>query len=225
MATLLTAWSPEILTQVVGVPAPGIKYAVRNAAIKFCEETFLWTIALDRISIVADTKTYDLALPVSQDGQIINIDNVKYKEDGQDDDQFRRLDPISETQRDLIASGSWSFLSSPNPNAYYSDYLNKQLNFYQIPTAASAEGLLVKVNVRPEIDCDDLPDFLYRDYRQQIKDGALGFLFGSKAMPWYDIEKSMYHGALFKDAYADGKQDKITGPTKRPMQVRMRNWI
>ena len=225
MATLLTAWSPEILTQVVGVPVPGIKVAVRNAAIKFCEETLLWTLILDRISIVADTKSYDLALPVSQDGQIINIDNVKYKEDGQADDQFRRLDPISETQRDLIASGSWSFLSSPNPNAYYSDYLNKQLNFYQIPTAASAEGLLVKVNVRPEIDCDDLPDFLYRDYRQQIKHGALSELFGAKAMAWYDIEKGMYHGAMFKDAYADGKQDKITGPTKRPMQVRMRNWI
>ena len=225
MATLLTAWSPEILTQVVGVPAPGIKVAVRNAAIKFCEETLLWTVTLDRISIVADTGTYDLTLPASQDGQIINIDNVKFKENGQDDDQFRRLDPISETQTDLIDSGSWSFLSSSNPNNYYSDFVSKQLNFYQIPSAASANGLLVKVNVRPEIDCEDVPDFLYRDYRQEIKDGALSDLFGSKAMSWYDLEKSMYHRALFKDAYADGKQDKISGPTKRPMQVRMRNWL
>ena len=225
MATLLTAWSPEILTQVVGVPVPGIKVAVRNAAIKFCEETLLWTLTLDRISIVADTGAYDLALPALQDGQIINIDNVKFKENGASDDQFRRLDPISETQRDLVDSGSWSFLSSPNPNAYYSDYLNKQLNFYQIPTVASVEGLLVKVNVRPEIDCDDLPDFLYKDYRQAIKHGALSELFGAKAMAWYDLEKGMYHGAMFKDAYSDGKQDKITGPTKRPMSVRMRNWL
>jgi len=225
MATLLTAWTPEILTQVVGVPAPGIMYAVRNAAIKFCEETLLWTTTLDRISIVADTRTYALTMPVSQDGEIINIDNVKFKEDGQDDDQFRRLDPISETQQDLIDSGSWSFLSSPNPNNYYSGFLNKQLNFYQIPTAASVDGVLVKVNVRPEIDCTDLPDFLYKDYRQQIRHGALEFLFSSKAMAWYDIEKGMYHGAMFKDAYSDGKQDKIAGPTKRPMSVRMRNWL
>ena len=225
MATLLTAWTPEILTQVVGVPAPGIKFAVRNAAIKFCEETLLWTTTLDRISIVAGTGSYALTMPVSQDGEIINIDNVKFKEDGQDDDQFRRLDPISETQQDLIDSGSWSFLSGPNPNNYYSDFLNKQLNFYQIPTVASASGVLVKVNVRPEIDCDDLPDFLYQDYREKIKHGALEFLFGSKAMAWYDIEKSMYHGAMFKDACADGKQDRISGPTKRPMSVRMRNWL
>lgn len=225
MATLLTAWSPEILTQVVGVPAPGIKFAVRNAAIKFCEETLLWTVILDRISIVADTKSYDLALPVSQDGAIIGIDNVRFKENGQSDDQFRRLDPISETQQDLIDTGSWSFLSGPNPSNYYSDFLSKQISFYQIPSVASIEGLLVKVNVRPEIDCDDLPDFLYKDYREAIKHGALSFLFGSKAMPWYDIENSMYHGALFKNAYSDGKQDNITGPTKRPMQVRMRNWV
>ena len=225
MATLLTAWTPEILTQVVGVPAPGIKFAVRKAAIKFCEETLLWTTTLDRISIVADIGTYDLALPVSQDGEIINIDNVKFKENGKADDQFRRLDPISETQQDLIDSGSWSFLSAPNPNNYYSDFLNKQINFYQIPSAASVEGLLVKVNVRPDIDCEDLPDFLYKDYLEKIKHGALESLFGSKAMPWYDIEKSMYHGAMFKDAYADGKQDRITGPTKRPMSVRMRNWL
>jgi len=225
MATLLTAWSPEILTQAVGVPAPGIKYAVRTAAIKFCEETLLWTLTLDRISIVADTGTYGLTLPALQDGQIINIDNVKFKENGASDDQFRRLDPISETQQDLIDSGSWSFLSSPNPQNYYSDFVDKKLNFYQIPSESSVSGLLVKVNVRPEIDCDDLPDFLYRDYRQQIKHGALEILFGSKAMAWYDLEKSMYHGAMFKDAYADGKQDKISGPTKRPMQVRMRNWL
>jgi len=225
MATLLTAWTPEILTQVVGVPAPGIKYAVRTAAIKFCEETYLWTIALDRISIVADTRAYALTLPALQDGQIINIDNVKFKENGASDDQFRRLDPISETQQDLLDNGSWSFLSSPNPNNYYSDFVDKQLNFYQIPTVASVDGVLVKVNVRPEIDCDDLPDFLYRDYRQQIKHGALEVLFGSKAMNWYDIEKSMYHGAMFKDAYSDGKQHKISGPTKRPMAVRMRNWV
>ena len=225
MATLLTAWSPEILTQVVGVPVPGIKFAVRNAAIKFCEETLLWTYTLDRISVVATVGAYALTVPALQHGEVISIDNVKYKQHLQDDDQFRRLDPISETQQDLIDSGSWSFLTSPTPNNFYSDYLNKQVSFYQIPSEASGEGLLVKVNLRPEIDSDDVPDFLYRDYREAIKHGALEVLFGSKAMAWYDIEKSMYHGAMFKDAYADGKQDRITGPTKRPMSVRMRNWL
>ena len=225
MATLLTAWYPEILTQVVGVPVPGIKFAARNAAIKFCEETLLWTYTLPRINIIADTGAYTLTVPVDQNGQVIGIDNVKYKQDGQDDDQFRRLDPISETQQDLVDSGSWSFLKGPTPNAYYSTFLEKQLNFYQIPTEASAEGLLVKVNVRPTIDCDDVPDFLYNDYREAVKNGALAFLFCSNAMPWYDIEKSLYHDALFKNACADGRQDKISGPTKRPMQVRMRNWL
>ena len=225
MATLLTAWTPEILTQVVGVPVPGINYAVRKAAIKFCEETLLWTFTLDRITIVANIGAYDLTVPGIQHGEVVNIDNVKFKEHGADDDQFRRLDPISETQQDLIDSGSWQFLTSPNPNAYYSSFLNKQLNFYQIPTAGSTEGLLVKVNLRPTIDAVDLPDFLYNDFKEGIKHGALEVLFGSKAMAWYDIEKSMYHGAMIKNSYSDGKQDKITGPTKRPMQVRMRNWL
>ena len=225
MATLLTAWTPEILTQVVGVPAPGIIYAVRKAAIKFCEETLLWTLTLDRISIVANTASYPLTVPVLEHGEVINIDNVKYKEAGADDDQFRRLDPISETQQDLIDSGSWSFLTSPQPNNYYSDYLNKQISFYQIPSVASASGLLVKVNLRPTIDTVDVPDFLYNDFKEDIKHGALENLFGAKAMAWYDIEKGMYHGAMFKNAYADGKQLRISGPTKRPMQVRMRNWL
>lgn len=225
MATLLTAWTPEILTQVVGVPVPGIKFAVRNAAIKFCEESLLWTYTLPRIDIVAGTGAYTLTVPVDQNGQVVGIDNVKYKQEGQDDDQFRRLDPISEAQQDLIDSGSWSFLSSPTPSRFYSTFLSKQLNFYQIPSEASVEGLLVKVNLRPTISCDDVPDFLYNDYRDAIKDGALAFLFGSNAMPWHSLEKSLYHKALFKDAYSDAKQDKITGPTKRPMRVKMRNWV
>jgi hypothetical protein len=225
MATLLTAWTPEMLTQVVGVPAQGIKFAVRNAAIKFCEESLLWTYTLSRIDVVADTGAYSLTVPTDQNGQVVSIDNVKYKEDGQDDDQFRRLDPISETQQDLLDSGSWSFLSSSTPNNFYSTFLSKQLNFYQIPSEASAGGLLVKVNLRPTISCDDVPDFLYDDYREAVKDGALAFLFGSKAMPWYSLETSLYHRALFKDAYSDAKQDKITGPTKRLMQVSVRAWV
>lgn len=225
MATLLTAWTPKILTQVVGVPVPGIQYAVREAAKSFCDETFLWTFSLDRISIVADTGTYDLTVPVIQSAELISIANVKYKEDGADDDQFARLDPISEKQKDLIDSGSWSFLTSPRPNYYYSDFLNKQISFYQIPSEASASGLLVKVALRPEGTALDVPDFLYTDFEDEIADGALEILFGAKAMPWYDPEKSLFHRAMFKDACGDGRQKRIAGPTNRPMRVRMRNWV
>jgi len=225
MATLLTAWTPKILTQVVGVPVPGIKYAVREAAKTFCDETFLWTFTLDRISVVSDTRTYDLTVPVAQNGEVVSILNVKYKPDGADDDEFKRLDPISEKQQDLLDSGSWSFLSSPRPNYFYSDFVNKQINFYQIPTEASASGLLVKVALRPIGPSDDVPDFLLTDFEDEIADGALEVLFGSKAMPWYDPEKMLFHGTLFKDACADGRQKRITGPTNRPMRVRMRNWV
>ena len=117
MATALSAWEPEILPDITNVPRPALENAVRNACIEFCERTHLWTEDLDRITVAADTREYALTEPSG--ATIILVDDVKYKQDGLDDDQFVTLDPVSENQKNRKDSGSWKYRESTSPSGYY----------------------------------------------------------------------------------------------------------
>ena len=221
----LTDWSPDVLPHIMGLPEVALKEGVRNACREFCKETLLWTYELSRIDIVANTRTYDLTIPTAQNAELISAENVKYKQNGADDDQFRTLDPISETQEDLHSSGSWRFTTAPTPNGYWVDPVNKQIHFYQIPTEASSQGLLVLVNLKPNNTTNTVPDFLYSDHKEAIAAGALADLLNRKAMPWYDPVEANRQALEFLRRYSNARWIKTTGLTRRPSRVRMRDWL
>jgi len=227
MATDIIDWAPEILPWITGVPMPAIELAVRNAAIDFCKNTLLWTTTLDRITVEEDTADYTLELDTDLYAEIIGTDNVKYKQDGQDDDQFINLFPMSEVQMDMdtYVSGSWKFWTSPTPTHHWMDITTKTLHLYRIPEDESTEGLLVMLNIKPNDTTTTLPDFLMRDWRQVIGFGALGDLFQRKATPWYDKSAGVDYETKFNNKCNEALNLKVSGATKRPMGVRMRNFV
>lgn len=228
MATNLTEWSSDILAHAKRATPSSVKRAARDASIAFCEKTWLWTVNLTRISVVADQQDYTLTDP--SDAEIIVVDNVKYKEHGQDDDQFRNLNPISENQMDLNDSGSWPFTESSNPTGFWVDVVEKKLHLYSIPTDASTDGLLVRVVVRPSDACTTVSDFLYEEHRKTITQGALADLFSQEVMDWSDLEnpvafqhllnKANIYQRRFDIACNNAKIKKITGATKRALRVK-----
>lgn len=224
MATDLTEFSPEILPSIPVAPVPTIRLAVLGAAIEFCEQTLLWTYALARINVAAEIQDYTLTIPAEQYGRIISIDDVKFKENGADDDQFRSLDVISENQEDLHNYGSWKYAEGESPSKYWADIQNKQIHLLPIPQTASAEGLLVRVNLKPVLNATTVPDFLYNDYRETIGYGALGRLFQLKTMPWFDFGAARFYKDMFRDLCNNTKLAKITGATKRPLQIKLRRF-
>lgn len=226
MATNLTDWSPDIMPDIPILPIPALKKAIRDAAIDFCKRTLLWLYTLDRIDVVANTQVFDLDIPAGECGEIISIDDVKYKEDGADDDHFKTLDPISENQMDLHNSGSWKFITSTAPTHYFGDNNDKtHFALYPIPTEDSDEGLYVRVNLKPTVSCETLPDFLYTEHRDTIAFGALASLFMKRSMPWFDAQQAGINNVFFRAGCAEGKTSKIIGPTKRPMRVKMREFV
>jgi hypothetical protein len=112
----MTAWKNDVYP-VLLCPEPSLIEAVRSAARDFCNETHLWILALDRISVVANTQAYALAMPTAwlTLAEIVIVDNVKYKQTGDTDDQFVTLDPVSENQKDLHDSGNWKFRTALHP--------------------------------------------------------------------------------------------------------------
>lgn len=229
MAENMTNWAHFIHPQIAGCPVPALIDSVRDAAIQFCNETYLWTYTFPRINVVADQNDYTLTDPGGELGEIIVIDDAKYKQEGFDDDQFKRLDPMSENQADLDPDrfpGSWQFTTGTVPDAYYlKDEDPNTLYLWRIPTEASTGGLLVRVNLRPTRTAVTLPDFMWNKYAQHISEGALADLFTMKNMPWYDPLEAERRGVAWSAAKSDAKFFKYSGATKRPLRVRMRRGI
>lgn len=226
MATALNAWAPEIDPSIPGLADQALQRAVRNAAMEFCQETLLWTLALDRISIVADDKDYTLTVPPTQYGQIVMVDDVKYKTNGADDDQFRTLDPFSKVSENIHSSGDWEWHEATEPGYFYLDENdNTNLNLYPIPTVASVSGLLVTVCLKPTLAATTVPDFLYNQHLETIRLGVLAYLFDIDGMPWSNPQKAIKRRLEFRAKMNSAKWLKVTGATKRPLRVRMGRFV
>lgn len=226
MTEALSSWETEISVDVVGYTFPAMERAVREAAIKFCKDTNLWADDLDRITVIANQADYALAVPAAlSHGEIIGVDDVKYKQNDMDDDQFTTLDPISENQMDLHDSGSWKWRTSTTPANYYGDKTHKTIYLKNTPTAGSTEGLLVRAILKPTKDATVLDDFLYDNHYKAIGDGAKAFLFAQRAQPWFDPQMAGAFATSFRNAIDVAKWDKIQRGTKHQMSVRMREWV
>lgn len=229
MATVaISNWAADILPKVPGVPWPGFISAVRGAAEDFCKQTLLHSVWLDRISIVASTPEYALALPTTPATylRIWNVDQVFFKENGADDDQFAPLDPQSEQELERVWDTSWRFATGPDPVDYVvTEYNPNYIRLRPIPTIASTNGLLIRVNVIPLDTATTLEDWLYYRWADEITAGALADLYGHKAAPYYDPKLAASWGEAFRNGVANAKLKKISGKTKRPTTTNFSNAV
>jgi len=223
MSKTFTLWYPEIEPDISNVPFTGLREAVRSAAIKFCEKTHLWKVDLARITTNINDRDYSLTVDASLQAEIIVIDDVQYKSDGEDDDQFRTVYPVSEVQQNRNSGGGWKYSDIESPYNFYVDPVDKTtLYFVGNPTESSTEGLLVTVILKPLKTATSLPDFLYNEYREEIGHGALANLYMKKNMPWFDPNMAAYHNVPFMAACNNGKSRRITGATNMNLQIKMR---
>lgn len=241
MATNLTSWYAEIQADIAMAPAPAMEHALVNAAREFCKRTLLWEYDLDRISIVADDRQYTLDVSsVTPSAEIISAEVVKYKIDSADDDQFYNLWPISERAQNKApevyeavnfgtttpspSGSSWYYQESTSPTHYWLERSNKDIMLWPIPTVASSEGLLVKVNLRPALGVTSLPDWMYEDYFMVLAMGAKSELYSRPSMPWFNLELAAMLKMQFVNECNNAMRIKFYGETGRGSRVRMRGW-
>jgi hypothetical protein len=225
MTEAIASWEHKITPYVPNLAYPAFINAVRGAAIQFCTKTEIWRETLDRIDVVADEGSVDLAVPGATGGEIVGIGNVKYKENGAADDQFRNLDPYSKIQENLSSYGSWEFQTSTQPNGYYLGEDKTKLYFYKIPTVESLSGLLVEVILKPSKTCTTLPDLLWNNWDQAIADGAKARLLGQNAQPWFNPQLAGAWMNAFERKINEAKTVRYHGYNARPSQVKMREWV
>jgi len=221
MATTITAWSADLELEIDDLTTTVVEDSIRDACIRFCEQTHLWTSELTAIDVDADTQDYTLSIPVTSTLIGVPDDGVYYKEDGEDDDQYAKLDCISDKITTRNESHAWKYEEGPRPSEFWVDNIDKDLHLRPIPTEASTGGLLVTVILKPILTATTVPAFLYDDYRREIASGALSNLYKMKHMPWYDPQQFALHETIFMNACGDAKITKLTGATNKQLSLKI----
>jgi hypothetical protein len=195
----------------------------------FCRDTGIWKETLTDVSVVADTANYELTVPTTHgdSSEIKRFDSVKYKENGADDDQYRTLPAFTEDDKDRYEQGGWEYHTGSQPEKYFGKLTGssnsvKTLCLYPIPTAASTDGLRIKVACQPSDASTTVPQWIWDDYMRCIAIGTAGNLMNMPNKPWSNAEMSNYYRDQYQARRDEAYQDVKLGLTKeRKQQVRM----
>ena len=188
-----------------GVADPTAYFAIRQAAIEFCERTRMWQFT-DEFPVTAE-ECEGLLTPA---GSVVHeIDHVWF--DGQELRKVTpgKLDELIPAWRSGAdkPTGTPSYITQTEPNT-----------ITLVPFGSGS--VRVSLYLKPTQDCDQLPDFLAEQHRETIAWGALARVLLIPNQSFTNPEMGAAFGQSFQ-ARLDGKASKgITGQQRAPIRTR-----
>ena len=186
--------------------------AIRAVMRDFCRFTHLWKETLDRINVVADTGSYALTAPTGNGDvvEVAGLDDVQYKEDGADDDQFFNLTIRSREWFDEYDK-RWEHRTAVNPRACFYDHLDGKIYLVDTPDTASALGLLVRCWLMPGLTATTAPGFLFDKYSEHLAIGVAGYMCRMTNQRWSNPELGDHFWNIYQSHRMNAQQDQDRG--------------
>lgn len=179
---------PLILPAVAGCPEPTVDLAVTRAAVEFCEQSRVWEVALDSITLSAEDDTYPLPLP--DDALLVCVRNVRL--DG------RSLQPVTDWQTFIGRT------AQPGLPTHFAVRGNDLLLY---PAPVQSGTVTLSATLKPTFNAATLPDVLLTDHMPSIAEGAKAFLKEMTGTAWFDPAGFALASKRFSDAISKARID------------------
>lgn len=177
----------EVMPEIPGASAAMVDYAIRKAAIAFCERSRAYRIDHTPIDAVAGTAAYSwnpgTNLVVVRP-EIAWYDGKQLEAKGS-----KELDGLYE---------KWP-LETGTPLYYLSERAD-QLILVPYPSANLTGGITAKVSVTPANDATDIIDWIWQEYVEEIGTGAKALLMHMDKKPWSNQAKAEEYEERFSIA-------------------------
>lgn len=173
----LTTWYDEVLAQAPGCPVALADWAIRDAAIEFCDRSRAHVVDLAAINAVAATADYALTPPANT--EIVTVLDVAY-----DGDAIR---PIGPQDAIRFYGDDWKDLQRL-PERYMTQY-GTSLKLVPKPDASLTGGIVVTVALRPTAGASAVDDAIAVPYKRAIAKGARKTLWLMPKKPWTQFER------------------------------------
>lgn len=182
-----------------GIPEPLLADAVRKSIQEFFKKSEAWrhtvpaplldwTAALVFPALVAD----DTGIPTGT--RLVRIDQVKYASDGV---ALREIAFRTRQQLDIEFS-DWEVKTGTNPLRWTNDAHGDEPRIIPIADADVLASLQCRAIIAPVDSLTDLPDFLFYEYEDDYKNGALARLMKIPGKDWTNFAAASGYASLFK---------------------------
>ena len=196
---------PNIRLYAPGVADPTAYFAIRQAAIEFCERTRTWRFD-DEFNVTAD-EAEGLLAPANS--VVLDIDGVWFN--GQ------KLTSKTPNQLDKLLPPWRSGADKSESKPLY--VTQTELNTIQI-VPFQAGKVKLSLFLKPSQDADELPDFLADQHRETIAWGALGRILMIPNQSFTNPDMGAAFGRAFQQKL-DGKSTLgFTGQQRAPVRTR-----
>lgn len=178
-----------ILPEVPGVSTDLVKLHLRQTAIEFFEESGVFNVMLDPISVNANIAEYDLDNPDST----VDIAQIKQVWFGS-----KKLDPTTFDELGQ-APDTWMDRKAEEPTNYTQEAQNT-IRLFPTPTKSLRNGLRVRVALRPSLTAAGLEDWVATKYIQELCAGVKAVLMEMSNKPWSNPGDGAKYRALYESA-------------------------
>lgn len=216
MSIPITDFRTHVAPYAVNAGLQLIDQAIWDTLVMLCEKTLTWREDLTPIAIVKDQYDYTLT-PVTANTRIITAISVLY--------DSIPVHPSGEEHLDNI-SPSWRRYRSITYRYYLEQGTSTVLKLTWPPTADLADGLEVRVAIKPEPDPSgspvSIPDEIYYEYYSTIAAGALSRVLNMPKERWYNRARAKDYELEWANGLANAASEAQRSHTRRPQQVKMR---
>jgi hypothetical protein len=206
--TAWTSWYDEVMPELPGAPpAALVKNAIRNAAIEFCDRTWVYRVPHDPISSAGNVAEYDIETPTKT--KPVKLHRVWYD----------KKEIFPKTADELAALYSHWPSASGTP-LYFTQRRFDAVILVPIPTASISSAITAEIAIKPSRAATGISSDIYEKYLEEIAYGAKARLFAMKAKPWSDAKLAAFNLGMFEQAVGRTKVQAVKGHTRAKLRVR-----
>lgn len=199
----LDEFLPEINPKAPGCPAPAAYKAILAACDEFCTRTRLWRYTDEEV--ISTTDEIDFSPP--SEAILIDFETVLFNEAPLEPKEAKWLDMAMRGWRRGAIEGMPRFFAQTD------------LNSLRI-TPVDNGVLTMNVWLKPSMDAEQVPDFLFQLYHEVIAWGALGRLLVTPNQPFTDMAAGTGYMAAFQQKLDSLAFKGTTGQQRAPSRSR-----
>lgn len=199
----LDAFLPEINSKAPGCPAPSAYLAILQACDDLCTKLKVWRDTND----VPVNNTGEVDFDVPDQAVVVDFESVMLGD--------CKLEPKTIDWMDRYMRG-WRRGALDGMPRYYTQLVPDQLIVAPIDTGI----LTITTILKPSMDADQVPDFLFQQYHEMIAYGALGRLLQTPDQPFTDVQMGAAYAMAFDQKVSSAQWKGATGQQRAPLRQR-----
>jgi hypothetical protein len=187
-------FTPYVLPDVMGCPAPLLRQAIVAAAQEFCRDTLSWSELQEAIPLVDGVPEYELDIP--SQAMVASVRAVWCG--------VRRLRPVSMDGISTVLP-NWQTATGSEPVLFNMAQTRGTLRVFPSPANTTGQALAVLTAFQPTMRATSLPDFLGDMHMEVIASGAKARLMAMSGKAWSNPNLAGVHKGLFTIGMDDAR--------------------